>query len=80
MLPCEIKCRKNRRFFSVRGAKHRPLACEATALTIRLHASHGMAAVKTTFNRDGGDTIAVSHMGPPSSAEWPRITLAAVKA
>ena len=58
MLPSKIKCRKNRRFFFVRGAKRRPLACEATALTIRLHASHGMEAVKTACNRDGGDTIA----------------------
>ena len=59
MLPCKIKCRKNRRFLFVRGAKRRPLACEATTLlTIRLNASHGMAAVKTACNRDGGDTIA----------------------
>ena len=46
------------KFVFVRRAKRRPLACEATALTIRLHASHEMAAVKTACNRDGGDTTA----------------------
>ena len=49
---------KKQKMFFVRGAKHRPLPCEATALTIRIHATHGMAAVKTACNRDGGDTIA----------------------
>ena len=38
---------KKQNIFFVRGAKRRPHACEATALTIRLHASHGMATVKT---------------------------------
>ena len=49
MLSCKIKCRKNKRFF---------FACEVTALTITLHASHRMAAVKTASNIDRGDTIA----------------------
>ena len=49
---------KKQKIFFVRGANRRPLACEATALTIRLHASHRMATVKTACNRDGGDTIA----------------------
>ena len=49
---------KKRRFFSSTGANQRSLACEVTALTITLHASHGMAAVKTASNIDRGDTIA----------------------
>ena len=38
--------------------KKNRLACEVIALTITLHVSHGMAAVKTASNIDRGDTIA----------------------
>ena len=34
------------------GANQRSLACEVTALTITLHASHGIGAVKTASNID----------------------------
>ena len=44
------QCRKNKRFFFVRVEKRRPVACEATTLTIRLHASHRMASVQTACN------------------------------
>ena len=45
-------------FGLVRGAKCRPLACQAAMLTFRLRASPGMATVKTACNWEGGDTIA----------------------
>ena len=58
MLPCKIKCRKNKSFFLARGANPRALACEPATLTIRLYASHGIAAVETACNRELCDTIA----------------------
>ena len=62
MFPCKVKCRKNKKKFPSAGANHRSLACEVTALTITLHASYGMAAVKTANNIDRGDRTG-SHTG-----------------
>ena len=45
-------------FSIVRGAKRRPLVCQAAILTVRLSASPGTATFKTACNRGGGDTIA----------------------
>ena len=63
--------KKQKIFLSSAGANQRSLACEVTALTITLHASHGMAAVKTASNIDRGDTIAQVATGAPPTAERP---------
>ena len=52
--------KKTKDFFPSAGANQRSLACEVTALTITLHASDGMSAVKTASNIDRGDTISLS--------------------
>ena len=49
---------KKQKVFSRPGANPQALACEHATLTIRLYASHGIAAVETACNRELCDTIA----------------------
>ena len=66
--------KKQKVFSRPGGANPQALACEPATLTIRLGASHGIAAVETACNRELCDTIAqFGHMKALPS-DWPSIT------
>ena len=60
MLHCKIKMqKKTAEFFSIcLRRERRPLACQPALLTIRLHASPGIATFKTACDSNSSNTIA----------------------